>query len=706
MLQEIYKALEKPQSSKYGGVVQKLIAINILINIVIVFSTLTIDFQASTLKILHAIETITVVIFIVELISRYISIGYDGRYKGFRGKISFTFTPFILIDILALIPYAITSVEADILLARVVRFLRFFRILKLLRLRSMLKQFFSMSTFATSSIFVQIIVLFIFSIFFITIFSFAYSGDKTSLLIFLEPSSLAEASSNIEIVFGVIELMLGLFIGGALISIITELIANFTSDIKNGYHPYKDKEHIVIINHNSKLEFILDEINHYYNDLEEMQDIVLFLPYIKNIEAFNQNLGQYTNLNLILLTGDELNWNSYERLNVNYAKKILILRGENNEIQYLDIKITRYILTHDNFNNPNVEFIIESQNNQTIQGVYQEVFYGLSNSYTVIEHNTIIQRFLNRSIVEPDYFKIYLNLLSYDGEEFYRLDASEVFESSISFEDAYMQFDTGVLMGIRKNGKLILNPPKNTIVNQDDKLVTVLKNKIEYTLNAKNTTLDNYLNIKVPNVKTSRDICIVGNFDDINQDNITEFLTTKSIKRLKKVIIEDGDYMQESIWDDIIKQKYDTIILNMEDDYEFILTMYLNNRYKNNKPFLSCLINIIHSPTNAKLIEDKNNKNNIILSEKLVGEYITQVMFNHGITDIFDEITQSKGNEFYILERNIYKELFKLNFEKLKLNLLHSSMIYIGAIKDDEFVVNCKNIEKASKIIVLTQGID
>lgn len=707
MLQELYKVLEKPHASKYGDFIQKLILINVIINISVSFSNDIFHFSSTIVYDLMILEYITVGVFILELISRYISIGYDNKYKGLKGKIAFTFTPFIIIDILSLIPYFITSVSGDVLLARLVRFLRFFKILKLLRLRSTIKKVFSISTFASSSILIQIIVLFMFSLISIVVFSYVYNGEKTSLLIFLDPPSLAETASNSEMFFGILELMLGLFIGGALISIITELIANISSDIKNGYYPYKDKNHIIIINHNSKLEFILREINYYYRDLEEFQEVVLFLPLVKDIEKFAQNLPKYTNINIILLTGDELVWNSYKRLNINYAQTILILKDFTTTIKHLNLKISKYILSHKEFSNPNLDFIIESEDDKTMKLVYEEVFKGNKNNYSVIEHNSIVSKFLNRSIIEPDYFNIYSTLLSYEGYEFYLLDVAKVFNRNISFQEAYLALEDSILVGsIDQDGKLHLNPTKNMILINNDQLVTLQKSQYEYKLREEiNDNRFEILTIPSPQLKTKRNICIVGDYDDIEEDQIIQFLSEESIKNMDKYILEDDNYTQVAFWDQIIQKSYDMVILNMEDDYEFILTLYLRNIYKSNVKFLNSLINIIHSPLNGKLLVDKKYKHNIILSEKLVGEYTTQVIFNHRTIDIFDELMQSKGNEFYILDKDRYEALFNLEYNELKINLIENNMIYIGAIQNEEFIIDCKKLNSIEKIVVLAEGI-
>lgn len=706
MLQELYKSLERPHASKYGGIVQNIILLNVLVNIFVSFSNYVFNFSQNVQSIFLAIEYVTVFIFIAELVIRYMSIGYDKRYKGFKGKISYTVTPFIIIDILTLIPYLFINVDTGILLARLIRFLRFIRVLRLLRLKDTIKRFFSLSYFASSSIFYQFIVLFLLSTFFITIFSFVYSsGDKTSLMIFLDPPALAETATSFEMAFGVIELLIGLFIGGALISIITELLANISNDIKNGYYPYKGENHIVIINQNSKLEFILTEINYYYSDLEQLQDVILFLPFVDDIEEFNQNMKNYSNLNISLIKGDILNWNSYEKLNINFAKKVLLLQEKNTDIKHLNMKISKYLLYHDNFKNENLEFVIEAQNNRTLQIVYEEIFAQKSNQYTIVNHNVIIEKFLSRSIVEPDYFKVYETLLSFQDHEFYTIEYKEVFQlSNLSFEDAYMQFSKGILVGIIREDSLMLNPKNSLLLNSNDTLVCIIEDKNTYSIEETKTISKDSIKIDTPKVKSSRKICIIGDYDDIYQEQIAEFLTHDSLKNLKKIILEDNNYIKDNFWDELVEENYDMIILNMEDDDEFILTMYLRNRYKNNTKFLNSLVNIIHNPINAKLLTDTSLKHNIILSEKLVSEYITQIIFNHNVVGIFQELTQSNGNEFYILRKDKYPELFSMDQKELKLSLLANNMLFIGLFKDERFMVNDEQVNNADSIVIIAQG--
>ena len=96
----------------------------------------------------------------------------------------------------------------------------------------------------------------------------------------------------------------------------------------------------------------------------------------------------------------------------------------------------------------------------------------------------------------------------------------------------------------------------------------------------------------------------------------------------------------------------------------------------------------------------------MILSQKLIGEFISQALFNPYTYDIFDEITQSRGNELYILNKTAYSSLYKIDYPTLKSTLLQNSMIYIGSFIDDAFVFDSTEVQRAEKIVVLAEGED
>ncbi|PIF03702.1 MAG: hypothetical protein CSA86_04940 [Arcobacter sp.] len=62
-----------------------------------------------------------------------------------------------------------------------------------------------------------------------------------------------------------------------------------------------------------------------------------------------------------------------------------------------------------------------------------EILSKSQNKHTIVNHNIIIQNFLNRLIIEPDYFKVYSNLLSFEEYEFYTLEFNDLYQDDTSF---------------------------------------------------------------------------------------------------------------------------------------------------------------------------------------------------------------------------------------------------------------------------------
>ncbi len=90
----------------------------------------------------HAFEVFSVVVFSVEYILRVWSCTEDPRFKDpLRGRLRFMVTPLGLIDLMAVLPFYLPFVSADLRFVRAMRLFRLFRVLKLARYSESLQTF-------------------------------------------------------------------------------------------------------------------------------------------------------------------------------------------------------------------------------------------------------------------------------------------------------------------------------------------------------------------------------------------------------------------------------------------------------------------------------------------------------------------------------------------------------------------------------------
>jgi len=259
----LYQALENPKLNPLDiGInlfLLLVLFVNITVNIVQIFYGVN---QAW----LSTVETLTVNIFFIELLIRFYVASAQSRFQGVRGRLRFLTQKYTLVDVLALLPSLLTLLNVNFPLIRLIRFLVFLRLLRIFRLKKIIRKFISFEAFATSNIGTKVLVLIIFSMVFVYLFKYAYSQNplNTSLTIFLDPPSLVNAPNGFERGVGVIELMIGLFISGTLISIITSLLLDITHKVHKGLIPYRGKGHLIVMNNSPKLRYILDEIELFY----------------------------------------------------------------------------------------------------------------------------------------------------------------------------------------------------------------------------------------------------------------------------------------------------------------------------------------------------------------------------------------------------------------------------------------------------------
>ena len=721
--ENIYNILERPYINPFGYAIQTFLMTAVAVNVLAYVLPFFYYYTPHQLDIIENINSVTMIIFVIEYALRLLVSGENNKFNGLKGKFRWFIDPLNIIDFITILPFFICGNGRTITMARL---LRPMRLLKFLRLKKFFKRFINLQAFASAKFYVQTVVLLLFSIIIILLFGAIFGSIKTSAMVFIDPPAIASITNVSQILIGIIELLIGLFFGGALISILTSTLVDITDRIKMGYYPFKDEEHIIIINNNIKLNSILKELELSLKKDRTQKDIVLLLPNVDDIEQFRNNLPKFKHITLTIITGSLLNENSYINANINKAEKIVILKEETKKAEVGDIETVQFILTSKNFKNDKLDFVIETtkdeeDDNATItKQIYQTLFYGRKNQYVLVDTVNIINKFLTRSIISYDYFKIYDQLVSFEGYEFYIISFNELFpnEESLTFQDVCFRLRDVIAVGYceycSEDGKdckeqvAILNPINNPTICKDCEIIVIATNKHNiksdgqiYNIKGKEIT------IPAPSKKIDKKIVGLGDSINLNKNLISQFINN-NYKEIKKFKQYDKDF-----WINLL-DSYDAIIININDKDNLKLNLYLHKILgKDFERFRRQCVNIITDPIYAELIENNTFiKSNIVLSHDLVGKYMTQLMYAPKLEKIFDEITQPYGSEPYVIKRSdkTYSFLWNYDVDTIKRELiLYNEMIYLGAfIKDEnnneQFKFNMNDISHSDRIVVLSKG--
>ena len=133
-LQRTYEILEGTTNDKTTKAFQFFIIGLIAVNVIVVI----IETEASVLDeygyLFTPFEVFSIIIFTAEYAGRIIVCKLNPKYNNSRfGLIRFLFTPMMLVDLAAILPFFLPFVVADVRFIRIIRLLRLFRMFKLAR---------------------------------------------------------------------------------------------------------------------------------------------------------------------------------------------------------------------------------------------------------------------------------------------------------------------------------------------------------------------------------------------------------------------------------------------------------------------------------------------------------------------------------------------------------------------------------------------
>ena len=123
---DLYHILERPSSHKYGFIFQTIIYSNIFISILILFLETENSLKIYS-DIFSFINIINISIFTIEYLLRVYCINYNTK----KSRFSHMLTPFMLIDLLVLLPFYLTFLNVDLAFLRALRILRIFKLFRL-----------------------------------------------------------------------------------------------------------------------------------------------------------------------------------------------------------------------------------------------------------------------------------------------------------------------------------------------------------------------------------------------------------------------------------------------------------------------------------------------------------------------------------------------------------------------------------------------
>ena len=538
-----------------------------------------------------------------------------------------------------------------------------------------------------------------------------FSAFVTSCKWMLTPTSITALDIQTQIplmILAAIVIAVGMILfSGAIVATLTTALRAFVDKKSQAKGKINIENHFVILNWNSKVPEMI------YNLLcKKFKNNVLIVSnkskdYVTNeVESLISTYPERKDknkINLIVKEGNPLLHGTLEDVSIDKASNIVIMsredmdEGDDKNITSSDLNALKILLALGNFNiNKDCNIVIETENEDTkqqIENLANTIGTLKDKSVIPVSFNKKIGQVIAQSVVDPELASIYLDLLSYDGSEFYSIDVKD------SVDEFLLNYNNAI--PIKRYNSLF-------VLSEDQKDLCIKRNK--------KLDCSRALILKDFDPQDTFTVFVIG--DNKKSEYILENLdlfskgynSKMSFKKYKK---DENDKLIEDIKKTEGRKKIlilsdDTVGDDSLDSNVFVSLIALETTFKEDSQ-LSFITELLDS-RNLNSVKDFNIKNAII-SNRLMSLLITQLAMNKDSKLFYESMLETdtqEGGDIFDIKINRVKQVLdteqdltfntKAELVQSFYNSVEKKCMLIGIIQDGETTYLCKNQDEVKPI--------
>ena len=520
----------------------------------------------------------------------------------------------------------------------------------------------------------------------------------------------------------------GIFFLGLLISILTTGTENKLRELRKGKTRVFELDHTVILGWSTKVFTIIQEII-FSNDFGQPEIIVILSELEKEImeDQIRERFPKLPKwLKIVCRTGISIVPEDLDNLNISRAKAIIIISDETHPeiLEYGDARIVKTLLAISNNTyvrklKKRMPIVAEIEKRE----VLDVAKLAAKGDVQLVLRPEIISKIMVQTSRQSGLSVIYSELLSFDGNEIYVHDAKNFVGKA--FKDTLFGFKGQIPIGLIAKDKnkflshkaaingILVNPPKNTPIENGDELILISETE-EFSENlfgrqpspasgVKPISRDARKPEQLLILGWSREIFhVIREFDKyvisgseivIFADLEKEIALNQLNSRIGSLLhcslsFEQGNRLSRNQLESLNLERYNSIVLlsdlkigeNFESaDARAIMSLLLIRDILEKKGNHTCrLVTEIHDPKNQKITQT-TKVNDIIISNELLSQILTQVSRQPNILSIYDALFAEEGSEIYLKPISLFKpDLKQTTFRELMSSALVRDEIAIG----------------------------
>ena len=464
----------------------------------------------------------------------------------------------------------------------------------------------------------------------------------------------------------------GLFVSGAFIGALTTGLSSKLAKLREGNSPVIETGHTVILGWSYHIFSLISELV-IANENQPRSCIAVLGHEAKPdmVSAINKKLGPTGRTRIVCRQGDRRSKNDLRQLSIDNAKSIIINQHLNKPS---DVAKTLLAIINrpDRLNKKlHIVAVVETEEEADLCRVIGK------EQVVIIQKGDFLARLEAQTCLQTGLPHVYRDLLDYAGDEIYfKKEATLI---GHSYGDAVFAYRGSAVIGVcRGNGEIALNPPMNTIINDNDQIIAIsedddtivldepdnmgimegaIKNGYVPAKNPKNFLILGWNSNTSIMLKNLNEYVVAGSYFKVIDNNLAsegQVLALRDNLTNFKIDFEHGNFADKKTLNDVQFQEFEHILIqgneNLEIEEADTITLttliYLREiRDKSGKYFP--IITELFDSANHELIESAES-DDFIISDNIVSAAVTQISENKLLADVFNELFRPEGVEIYL----------------------------------------------------------
>ena len=460
----------------------------------------------------------------------------------------------------------------------------------------------------------------------------------------------------------------GLFVTSILIGIINAAFEKRLETLRRGNSRVLEKGHTVILGYDDHLSTVLHELV-LAGENEKSPAVVVLCERDKTEleDELAQQVPDLKNMRLICRNGDPTSFQALGNVSLSDCARVIVLGGS-------DFDIIKEILAANTLLNEShtpeqvsITAVITDEQNLDAARIAG------GNRVEALYFEKVISRIFAQTSRQAGLSQVYQELFDFEGDEIYMEKAPQL--TGVRFGDTPLYYRKAAVMGVKRGGKVLLNPPGDTLLAPEDELILIAADNGVAVPAATPAPIETgliRLRDKQPGAPERLLILGVNRLTDDIVHEISLFAAAGSVLTVASEQVTPAQSTQGNLTvhytrcdvynrrelEALLAQQPDCIIVLSEqsegdaDARTLTILLQVSHFYRDN-PEKVIVVSEMLSKKNQALASCAH-VNDFVIGTNLASLILTQVAQNRLLNPLFDELLTDAGSEIYMKPTSLF----------------------------------------------------